>query len=354
MSALVKLLIGLVLMCVGIAKAAQYEVKVVERSAKPVLSFIDGTSTFQQIFNPTYIEPSPGTSGKEGLLARTQNCNSPVNATCVFCGGSQDKASILTFSSYDTKAKKFQTVTENSVVFGPFDNTDSWGTEDPRMKYNPHDQLYYMFYTAYNGSAIFLNMATSPNPTDASRWQRHGPVFPSIQNSKSGALLIRDSPPHYLLWGDSSIRIAQSNDLLTWPEDGGSILLSPRTDSFDSRLVESGPPPLRLSDGNYLFFYNSAQVGWPDDPATTYNVGWLILDGNDPSVILQRSEEPLMRPKFAYEIGASPYACNVPNVVFLEAAFPLPHHEGKNVFQVYFGGADATIGSAVIEVAIKQ
>jgi predicted GH43/DUF377 family glycosyl hydrolase len=341
-----------VILSVAQASSQQYDVKILSRSAKPVLSYIDGTSTFQQIFNPTYIQPSKGTNGKSGLLARTQNCDSPVGSPCTFCGGSQDKASFLTFSEEDSKTGKFSSVTTDSVIFGPFDNSDSWGTEDPRMAFNPHDELYYMFYTAYNGSSILLNMATSPNPTDGGKWQRHGPVFPNIQNSKSGAVLIRDQPPHYLLWGDSSIRVVKSDNLMSWPADGGEILLSPRSDSFDSRLVESGPPPLRLTDGNYLFFYNSAQLGWPENPETAYHVGWLILDGNDPTNILQRSAEPLLGPKFAWETGVAPYACNVPNVVFLEAAYPMS--EGKNQFHVFFGGADNTIGSAIVEVSVKK
>ena len=40
-------------------------------------------------------------------------------------------------------------IDEASVVFGPYDSSDSWGTEDPRMVYNHADQLYYMAYTAY-------------------------------------------------------------------------------------------------------------------------------------------------------------------------------------------------------------
>jgi hypothetical protein len=38
-----------------------------------------------------------------------------------------------------------------------------------------------------------------------------------------------------------------------------------------------------------LFFYNSAEKGWPEDPKTAYHVGWVILDGKDPSKIKQRS-----------------------------------------------------------------
>ena len=202
-------------------------------------------------------------------------------------------------------------------------------------------------YTAYNGSSILLSLAKSLNPFDRKSWQKLGPVFPSYQNSKSGALLIRPQPPHYLFWGDSDIRVTKSDNLSHW-DSIGDIILSPRADHFDSRLVESGPPPLMLEDGNYLFFYNSAEKGWPEDPNTAYHVGWVILDGRNPTKILARSESPLMGPRYPWEKGSSPYLCNVPNVVFLEAAYSL----GGNRFRVFFGGGDATIGSATIQVSV--
>lgn len=48
------------------------------------------------------------------------------------------------------------------------------------------------------------------------------------------------------------------------------------------------------------------------------------------------------------QIGKAPYTCNAPSVVFLEAAHPL----GNDRFRVFFGGADAVVGSAVIEVVV--
>lgn len=126
----------------------------------------------------------------------------------------------------------------------------------------------------------------------------------------------------------------------------GEYLIQTRPDNFDSQLVESGPPPLELANGDYLFFYNSAEIGWPKDLTTSYNVGWVILDGIDPTVIKERSLHPLLSPVYSWETGTTPYACNAPNVIFLEAARPL----GGDKFEVFFGGADATIGSAVIQV----
>jgi predicted GH43/DUF377 family glycosyl hydrolase len=55
-----------------------------------------------------------------------------------------------------------------------------------------------------------------------------------------------------------------------------------RNNSFDSVLVEAGPMPLPLSDGNYLFIYNSARKGYPSKKPNwdmQYNVGWAVLDG---------------------------------------------------------------------------
>jgi hypothetical protein len=44
-----------------------------------------------------------------------------------------------------------------------------------------------------------------------------------------------------------------------------------------------------MDDGNYLFFYNSAEVGWPDNYNASHHPGWVILDGKDPSKILARA-----------------------------------------------------------------
>jgi hypothetical protein len=41
--------------------------------------------------------------------------------------------------------------------------------------------------------------------------------------------------------------------------------------------------PLPLSDGNYLFLYNSARSGYPSNKPgydLQYNVGWAILNGS--------------------------------------------------------------------------
>lgn len=343
---------------------SQYEVRVLEHHNVPEISYIDGTSSYSLVFNPAYVEPTSNTNNRGGLLIRTQNCPAEVGGTCVFCGGSEEKASKLTFSELKSDGT-FTSVDESSVVFGPGDISDTWGTEDPRMVYNSADNLYYMFYTAYNGSSILLSLATTPDPTSSDKWTRHGAVFPSYQNSKSGALLIHSSTENYLFWGDSSIRVAVSESPSSWT-DIGDIFLETRSDNFDSKLVESGPPPIKLSNGDYLFIYNSATVGWPDDPESAYHPGWVILDKNDPLIIKQRSDEPLMTPEYTWELGVSPYTCNVPNVIFVEAAYLMneksTYLQNKSNLKylytdyvhVFYGGADAVIGSAILQIEYED
>ena len=107
---------------------------------------------------------------------------------------------------------------------------------------------------------------------------------------------------------------AVTTDLVNYQTVNDSFITT-RKDHFDSFLVESGPPPLQLLDGNYIYFHNSANASTVS-PGNfgSYNPGWVILDGTDPSKILQRSSVPLLSPDHGWEQGTKPYECNVHNV----------------------------------------
>lgn len=87
---------------------------------------------------------------------------------------------------------------------------------------DPSTGVYYMLYTCFNsGKAaplpqVTMCLASSSDPTDASKWVRHGDLGFG-QGSKSGALLIREAPgPHYLYWGAGVISITSSHNLTDW------------------------------------------------------------------------------------------------------------------------------------------
>ena len=133
---------------------------------EPILAyrgFGKGNADWQQVFNPTWVAPSPATGNRSGLLVRSQNCTPPPDAKAGSCGptcsGTGEQASWLTFaeladdggaSSTPSVSKR---VTAASAVWGPFDCQgwaphaggngtvpakdciDARGTEDPRLTY---------------------------------------------------------------------------------------------------------------------------------------------------------------------------------------------------------------------------
>ena len=191
---------------------------------------------------------------------------------CVHCFGAGDeKASFLTWAEIEETDEINgggppifrSSVSRASAVFGPFDcptnksaaDCDTAkGAEDPRLTYNPEDQLYYLVYNADGVARETINIATTQDPTRRDGWVRHGEVFPTVglRGYKSGAIVLRAAPSeHFLLWGcDKEVRITPSigRDLLRWDYNSSKVLLSTRPSSFwDSGFVEAAMPPLPLS-----------------------------------------------------------------------------------------------------------
>jgi len=178
-----------------------------------------------------------------------------------------------------------------------------------------------------------------------------------------GALLLRDDVPssqHYLFFGDATdlpgLQIAVSKDLFKWTILPG-IFLPVRPDGFDSGLVEAGPMPLRLSDGNYLFIYNSARHNYSSPKPGydfQYNVGYAVLNGTNPSKVLLRCDKttPLITPTLGWEVGTLPWLGLTPNVIFLQGWIAIPGR--TNEFLAFYGGADSVVGVGVVSVRIAK
>ena len=62
--------------------------------------------------------------------------------------------------------------------------------------------------------------------------------------------------------------------------------------------LEAGTAPVQLSTGDYLHFYAAATPGWVEHG--NYTAGWVILDKDDPRIILQRSTEHILVPTLPY------------------------------------------------------
>ena len=377
---------------------ATYSAKVVEFDTKPLLSAVDGTSAFAQAFNPSWVEATNLTGGVAGLLVRVQNCTGcgvgydPIKAPedsdmCCRCAGTDSNASKIAFSqkqspssrvmvgnsgnglaprkfTQSTDGPQFAPLHADSVVFAPHNDSDIRGTEDPRIQFDPATNLYYMFYTCWNKDmTATLCLATSANPTSESDWTRHGPVF-GEKDSKSAALVppsLRrpgksDDAVYTLIHGAGVISYTESTDPLVWNDFGSEFITNVTWASGGGNFnVEAGPPPMKLSDGNLVFFFNS----WcndeehcpPDNPPPGYQPVWVsscclvygrvsskfnftfegppmlpmvcrnayafqaVLNGSDPRQILAKADAPLWTPmEQPWMSGTAPYTCNVQQV----------------------------------------
>ena len=185
------------------------------------------------------------------------------------------------------------------VIF-PVTMSQSNGIEDARfVEFEGSPRTYYATYTAYTGKAIrselietrdFLSFRMTPLAGAASR-NKGMALFPRKLNGAYAMIGRQDNENLYLL---------QSEDLHTW--EGGQAILKPE---FPWEFVQIGNcgSPIELDEGWLLLTHG---VG----PVRKYSIGAVLLDKADPSRVLARSREPLVRPEPSEREGY------VPNVVY--------------------------------------
>ena len=186
------------------------------------------------------------------------------------------------------------------VIF-PVTESQSNGIEDARfVPFSDGGQTtYYATYTAYKGSAIrselietadFLSFRMTPLQGTAAR-NKGMALFPRKIDGKYAMIARQDNENLYLIYSD---------DLYKW--DGGQAILKPQ---FPWEFVQIGNcgSPIELEEGWLLLTHG---VG----PVRKYSIGAALLDKHDPSKVLARSSEPLLRPELSEREGY------VPNVVY--------------------------------------
>jgi predicted GH43/DUF377 family glycosyl hydrolase len=186
------------------------------------------------------------------------------------------------------------------VIF-PITESQSNGIEDARfVEFSDGDRTtYYATYTAYSGRAIRSELIETRDfisfrlrPLSGAAAQNKGmALFPRRIGGQYAMIARQDNENLYLIYSD---------DLYTW--GAGQPLLKPE---FPWEFVQIGNcgSPIELDEGWLLLTHG---VG----PVRKYSIGAALLDKNDPSKVLARSREPLLRPEPSEREGY------VPNVVY--------------------------------------
>jgi predicted GH43/DUF377 family glycosyl hydrolase len=134
--------------------------------------------------------------------------------------------------------------------------------------------------------------------------------------------------------GGNYIWLAQSPDRLHWGNH--KCIATTRPGKWDSARVGAGAAPIKTEKG-WLEIYHGA------NEEHRYCLGALLLDLNDPSKVIARSEEPIMEPIADYEKTGF-----FGNVVFTNGHYM----KDEDTLVMFYGASDEVICSA--ELSIKE
>ena len=216
-------------------------------------------------------------------------------------------------------------------VFGKGE-LESFGIEDCRIA--TMDDGYFLTFTEVSRVAVGVGLIVTK---DWKTFDRKGMIFPP--HNKDCALfeekingkfyaLHRPSSPEL---GGNYIWLAESPDRLHWGNH--KCIAVTREGMWDEARVGAGAAPVKTSEG-WLEIYHGATK------EHRYCLGALLLDLDDPSKVLARSEQPIMEPVAPYEQTGF-----FGNVVFTNGHYV----EGDTIY-MYYGASDEVICGAKLSI----
>jgi predicted GH43/DUF377 family glycosyl hydrolase len=222
-------------------------------------------------------------------------------------------------------------VHDDKCLFGVGD-LENFGIEDCRVACI--DDTYYLTYTAVSDNGYGVGLISTSN---WSNYHRHGMIL-SGPNKDCALFEERINKKYYCLHrpsmtivGGNDIWLAQSNDLEHWGKH--QCIARTRKGLWDSVRIGAGASPIRTDKG-WLEIYHGA------DEENRYCLGALLLDLKEPSIVIARSEEPILEPVMEYEKSGF-----FGNVVFTNG-----HIINGDEITLYYGASDEYICGATLSV----
>jgi predicted GH43/DUF377 family glycosyl hydrolase len=225
-------------------------------------------------------------------------------------------------------------------------------SQDPRVFfYNNHYWMYYYANGIGSDDVNSVYLRKTKTPLDVNSWKL---VTGRLPWKRNGCAIIRDDGNHYIVYGESrplpSLGIARTKDFINYEYVNESLLFMNGEDHIEAPevVIEAATAPVQLTTGDYFHLYAAGTPGWVENG--NYTGGWIILDGNDPTIVKQRSTSHLFMPTMDYEIGNGKWPVNRYRTIFTTTIIPLGgdvRFEGQS-FRVWYGAADANVATADI------
>lgn len=217
---------------------------------------------------------------------------------------------------------------DKPVILNGFGENETYGIEDCRVAFV--NSAYYLTYTAVSPNGVGVGAMSTSNWTDFSERKLLLPPH----NKDCALFEERIEDKYYMLHRPSSVFVggnyiwlSESFDLEHW---GNHVCIArTRKGKWDSERIGAGASPIATSEG-WLEIYHGA------DASHRYCLGAILLDKNNPSKVLARSEEPIMEPVASYEQEGF-----FGNVVFTNG-----HYVQDDLLRIYYGASDEVICAA--------
>lgn len=217
------------------------------------------------------------------------------------------------------------------------------GCEDPRI--TVIGEKMYVCYTAYDGVNPPRIALTSIGISDFLSGNFNNWKYPVLISSpgiddKDAAIFPEKINGKYVI-----IHRIQNSIVLDYVDsldfDGKNWLRSidfipPREDSWDSEKIGFCTPPLKTNQGWLVLYHGVSRI------SHEYRVGAMLLDLNNPSIVLSRTLWPILEPETRFEREGI-----VKNVVFPCGAVLI----NDNIY-IYYGGADRVVCVATISFSL--
>ncbi len=216
------------------------------------------------------------------------------------------------------------------------------GCEDPRL--TKIGEVIYMCYTAFDGIGPPRVAITSIKEKDflEKNWKWEKPVLitPTGLDDKDTCIFPEKIKGQYFFLHRVDNEICgdylKSLDFKTEAVKKCIRIIGPRINGWDSSKVGICAPPIKTKSGWLLLYHGVSRSH------STYRVGAVLLDLNDPAIVLARTTDPIFEPQELYEkVGI------VNNVVF-----PCGMALKDELLFIYYGGADKVVGVATIELEL--
>lgn len=275
----------------------------------------------------------PGLDLRDPRAIRYKNASGPLG---MVNEGYQDYLAQISHLRVARSRDGVQFTVEPRMSFGPLVPLEEYGVEDPRATFI--DGAFHVTYVSVSRWGITTSLATTRDFVTFDRMgvillpdHKDVVIFPEKIGGKYVALT-RPMPQSFArIFG---IWIAFSDDMKEW--GGHRPLAMPRWGQWDELRTGASAVPFRTERG-WLELYHGV------DRNTTYAMGALLMDLEDPRKVIARSAKPILKPTELYETTGL-----FNHTVFSCGHIPLDDR-GERI-RLYYGAADSVVAAADFDV----